>query len=549
MGKKKFKNAASRTGQAIARTDAIPSEIRTANKSSSSTAVWLPVLLCLLLGLYYWYVYSITDGLYQHDEAAHMIDMLSFWDHPLDTLVGLWSRGGYKILYCLSALGGEPAIVFTNILFTCGTAWFAYKVADNYQLKQSWLVIILFGLQPFVINLSFRCYAEVPTMFFSVLLLFFYQKKKYLWAAVVVSFLFTLRQEMAVFALLLGVFFLLKKKWLPILVLVWAPLTLSILGWLKTGDALYIINSVLQGGVGDTYQRNGFFYLWLMLPEITGAIVVVLFITGYLSFFAGSKDRRKQQLRQFHAVLLLFTIYFLMHCVFTSKSFGFGRSGGLGRFIIVVSPFIAIIAQAGFQYLGNITVKVKQKLIVLGISYLVIIIFLLSVKSVLPLVFNSFTVMILARENFLFLFLAAIIFTMLLLQKSNRRFIHTSFLAVIIFLCAVFTVKPLERGGEDETMKYVTDWYWHSSYAQRPLHTSHIMFTYYSLRSSYKTDHVSGFDSLTVINMKKGELFLYENHYSYRNVSPALLDSSHLSLVKEFNFPGSPFAAYLLEKK
>jgi len=546
MGKRKF-NAKKKQHVGYEKGTVPPAAISI--KQPSTSPAYLPLLACILLGIYYWITYTITDGLYQHDEAGHLIDMLSFWDHPLDTLVGLWSRGGYKVLYCIPALGGMTAIVFTNILFSCGAAWFTFQVARQYELKQPWLVIFLFGLQPFIINLSFRCYAEVPTMFFSVLLLFLYQQKKYIATAIVVSFLFTLRQEMAVFAFLLGFFFLFKKKWLPFILLIWAPLALSILGWLKTGNALYIVDSVLQGGVTDTYQRNGFFYLWLMLPEITGVVILVLFLTGYLSLFTGGKEIRRQQWKKFHALLLFFTVYFLMHCAFTSKSFGFGRSGGLGRFLIVVSPFIAIIAQVGFHWLSNAAVKARQRLLLFSLSFLLLLIFLLSVKKIMPLVFNGFTVVVLTSENLLFLFLAVALTWLVLLFNSRNTTAFACLVAVIIFLSAVMTVKPLERGAEDETMKYMAEWFWHSPYAGRPLHTTHVLFTYYSLDGGFGKGQTIEFDSLSVVNMKKGDLFLYDNHYSYRNVSTALLDSSRISLVKEFNLPGSPFVAYLLEKR
>lgn len=509
----------------------------------------LPVLLCVLLAVLYGIVYDKTEGLYQHDEAAHLLDMLNFWDHPLDTITGLWSRGGYKILYCLSALGGYPAIIFTNILFTAGTAWLTWRVARGYQLPQSWLAIVLFGVQPFVINLSFRCYAEIPTMFFTVLVLRLWQMKRYMAVAIVVSFLFTLRQEMMVFAILAGIFFAWRRKWIPLLLLAWAPLVLGLLGWLNSGDPLFLVHSILQGGVTDTYQRNGFFYLWLMFPEVMGSVVVMLFTTGILSFLVGNRPDRLQRLRRFHAVLILFGVYFLMHCAFTSKSFGFGKSGGLGRFLVVVAPCVAIIAHTGFAWLADAARAKRHRVIIACISAIILLMFIASVKEIMPYVFNAFTVMILEKEQVFLVVLATAVLLLIILLSGRMNSVGAGVLAVIIFFGALVSIRPLERGAEDETMKLVSDWYWHSSYAGRPVHTAHILFTYYGLDESGSRKPFPGFDSLSLVNAKPGDLFLYENHYAWRNVSPQLVDKSRLLVIKEFNITGSPFAAVLLEKR
>ncbi|MBX2923972.1 MAG: hypothetical protein KF746_17365 [Chitinophagaceae bacterium] len=510
---------------------------------------YLPLIFCSLLGIWYYYMFSVSEGLYQHDETGHMLDMLGFWEHPLDTMINLWSRGGYKILYAISGAMGEKAIVITNILFTCGSAYLTWLVAKKLELKHAWLGFFLFGLQPFILNLSFRCYPEVPTMFFSILLIFFYLRKQYIWAAVTASFLFTLRQEMAVFAVFLGVFFLVKKRWLPFLLLAWAPIALGCVGWYKTGNPMFIVDTLVQGGFADTYQRNGFFYLWLMIPEIVGAIIAILFISGYISVFTGDKESRKQQFRKFHSVFILFTVYFLMHCVFTSKSFGFGRSGGLGRFIIVVSPCIALIALAGLNFYSSIQASVKTKFKLFAVSFLTLVFYLLSLESIMPAVFNSLVVMSAVDKNAFAIMVSAVIIFLLIILKPQNTQLYAALLAGILFLYTIISVKPIALTAEDETMKDAADWFWNSPYAKDKVHAAHSLFTYYGMKNGGDYRHVMGLDSTTLVNAPKGEIFVIDNHYALKSVSPELLNKSKLVVLQQFNIQGAPFAAVILQKQ
>jgi hypothetical protein len=164
------------------------------NRLLSKTGIESPIfarrllpLLCGLLFVYYFVFSLVSNGYYQHDELGHLTQILGFWRSPLLYLTDPWSRGGYKLLYAIPALLGYYAVVTTNILFTVGAAWNSYRIARAYQLKYAWLAILLTGLQPFVINLSFRCYAEVPAMFFVTLLVYLYLQKRWIWVAVIQS--------------------------------------------------------------------------------------------------------------------------------------------------------------------------------------------------------------------------------------------------------------------------------------------------------------------------------------------------------------------------
>lgn len=510
-------------------------------------AKYIPLILCALLGLLYWQFALSSDGLYQHDEVGHMREILEFWERPMYYILSLWSRGGYKILYALPTLGGINAVIATNIILAVGTAYLVYLISKGYGLENSWLAILLFGLQPFVINLSFRCYSELPAMFFTALFIWLYQQKKWMWASIVVSFLFMLRTELAIFSFLFIIPLIRNKKWYFIPLLGWTPVLLFLLSYVHTGQIDSLIKEGVENGITKSYKRSGFFYFWYMLPEIVGVIPFVLFVTGLLSTFFGYGKKWVTYFAKYNAVVIIFLVYFLMHCVFTSKSFGFGHSGGLGRFMLVITPCIAILALMGFNYLRTVEVPRLRRVIIAALAIIIMLVFFANLTSIMPLVYNSFTVMAIKGSNILFILILAVIMLLLIFTPAYSRSLSVVTGISMVMLTAI-TVKPIELTAEDDAVKLATEWYWNSSYRDRKTYGTHTMAIYYSMRLGEDYKRIAPFDSVTVVNAKKGDIFLYDSHYSGKYVKPEIMNKLQLKLLKKFGIDEKTFMMYVVEK-
>ncbi len=500
--------------------------------------------LLILLFIYYYATSKNSTGFYQHDEIGHLMQILDFWKNPMAYLLDMWARGGYKLLYAIPGLAGETGVVITNILFAVGSSWLAYDIAKRYNLRYAWLAVIFTGLQPFIINLSFRCYSEVPTMFMTTLMVSLYIRKKFGWAALVASFLFTMRQEMAVIALILGVIYLFQKRWIPFLLLAWAPLVLNVLGWIHSGDPLFVLHMMTQGGLQDTYQRNGFFYLWLMLPEINGIVVFYFFLISSIAFF--TLKNKVQALKVYHAVIVVFAVYFLMHCAFTSKSFGFGRSGGLGRFLLVVLPLLGVIATGAVHYLTSEASK-KTKAVVAVVALAVLLLFFAYNEEILPLVFNGYTALADVTQNIQFLVFALAVALLLVWLGKNQQMIVIA-LAVITGLYAVVRVQPIELNAEDAIMSETGLWTQMNAAQTTNLYSNHNMFNYFFMKEGGDHSKIRGYDSATVVNAKPGDVFIFENHYAVKTINPELFQKGNFKVIREVGYDGVGFRAFVLQK-
>lgn len=507
---------------------------------------WLPLLLCIILFVFYFIVSFISKGYYQHDELGHMTQILGFWREPLFYLTDSWSRGGYKILYAIPTLFGYHAVVTTNILFTVGAAWNAYRIARTYELKYVWLAILLTGLQPFVINLSFRCYAEVPAMFFITMLVYLYQQKKWIPVALVASYLFTIRAELSVFALMLGMFFLIKKKWIPFLCLGIAPVILNILGFCLTGDPLYLWHLMVQGGLKDTYLRMGFFYFWLMLPEISGIVIIFTFITGYLSLLFW-KMKKWTAFKQYHAVLIVFTIYFLMHCAFTSQTFGFGRSGGVGRFMLVILPMIAVIGLIGINYLAAAENK-WQKLAICSFAFLLLLLLLCRIDKVSSLVYNGYTTLNFKTYNIAALSIAYILAIALIFKTESRAIVAGS-LALIVSLYTLKCFKPFPFIGEDKNMAAAAIWLFHSDNHPRQVYANHPVAGYEYGRLIHNLWFVKSYNLRIISDAKPGDIFIIDQHYTDGRTRKQLLSSEDFKILQKIDLNNTKQTAWVVERK
>jgi len=505
---------------------------------------YIALFLCIFLMIYFWIVCKKTEGYYQHDEITHFYQIINFWNNPLLYILNLWSRGGYKILYAIPGTFGENAVIFTNIFFTSASCYIAYLIAKKYNFKYPLLAIIFTGLQAFIINLSFRCYPEVPCMFFTVLMSYTYINKKFILTALIASFLFTIRQEMAVFAIILGFVFLFQRKWIPFLLLAIFPLALNILGWLSYGDPIYVLNMFIKGGIQDTYQRNGFFYFWIMLPEICGIVIFYFFLLTGVGFLL---DKNKWSIfKKYHSVLVVFCVFFLMHCIFTSKSFGFGRSGGVGRFMIVISPMIAIIATGGLNYLIS-NRALKYRLLTICLTMAVIISFFTFYDTLLPKVFNSYETVSSYTENMQSIIIALASCLLFVIIPASRKSIYVV-LCILPLLYSFLCIKPVQLNAEDAILRDAANWVETNLPNQKVIYSYHIVFQKFYDLAGGDYNKLQGYDSTTIVKAKPGDVFVFENHYAIKQVNGNLFNTGRFKILKDFGYQGVNFQTYVLQK-
>ena len=282
-------------------------------------------------------------------------------------------KPGWKIFLVLPALFGYKPVLLINCFIAALTAFFTVKLAQQLKMKNSILAGLFFGFQPLVWQISFRSYAEIFTGLALVLSLYFYFKDKFILSGLFCGLAFTARQETALLGIILAIYFAVQKKYIPILFIGVFPLLLNLIGFLHTGDYLWVWSQMKSIGEFQSGIERGFFHYFEMYIFIVGPVVFSFFILGLLApYFA--RNEFKEFVKKEFLVFLFFFVQFLFQCYLVIR----GLNPGTWRYILQASPFAAVIALMGF----NQVFEIKIKKFVLPVLITVIILTLLFFSKV-----------------------------------------------------------------------------------------------------------------------------------------------------------------------
>jgi len=464
----------------------------------------LPLLVTLLLMLLY-FAYSFkSKGYYQQDEANHYLSMLRFWYDPT-AIMGNWAKPGYKILYVLTALGGQKLVVLQNCAFAAFSCFFAYKSAERLGAKNPWVAFILLATQPLWISLAFRNYSEFPAAFLLVLGFWFYSGNKMWPAAFIAGLICTIRQEFYPIAAVFGVWLLFRKNWIPALSIAIFPLLQNLAGYLLYDDPIYLYNQILGTSttLKDAYERMGFDHYFLTSGVVFGPLALSFFVV-----FLAQAVLKKQMPNP--ALMIAALGFFLINCLFNWKEVHIGpATGGNLRYMCIISPLVAIAGALALDSLGEF--RERGKLLWILLPYLVLVgVYLTFEHNFLHLQEDKPDTLPLVGA----VFASALIFLPL---TANLQSIA---LAVLCSFMALVAVKPIKLSPEDKVCQQVSDWYKQNQpeVAGKPLYNSHVMFYYFlgKIEKQISPEPIMISDTATMEKAPVGSIVFWDSHYGFR---------------------------------
>ena len=514
----------------------------------------IPFLLSIGLAVAYFIFSRFSQGFYQHDEAAHFVNMKGFWHDPFSVL-GNWAKPGYKLIYAIPSLFGEQVVVFVNCLFAAFTSFFVYKILKQIKSEYAILGFVLLAIQPFWIQLSFRNYSEIITAFLLTLAVYFHYRNSVNWAIFILSYITLIRQEFYPIVGLYGLYVLFSKKYLAVLFALIPQLFITLWGYLRDGSLMYIYNTVV--GTSDTisnaYPRQGFWHYFKMSQVIFGAIVLTLTV-AYLFLKIYKKELKHWM------VVIPALLFFFLHSLFNAKSLDFGpATGGNLRYMIIISPLLAIMGANIFDDLKSFSKK--YTLLFVLVPYCIVFGTFMSFKH------NN---IVYSEEVFYIPLYFAMIISLLILIPVKK--ISTKVLTIIIIVLGLLlnssTIEAYKINAEDETMKTVAEWYEDQIKQSKDnenratyfdensqVFASHVLFYYFQGKTSFDFRKKSlGINSVSLDTAKVGSLVIWDSHYSYRpNLrATSLPDSYFLDRPSEYtnikNFSKDGFSVKIFVK-
>ncbi|MCB2205694.1 hypothetical protein KQI65_13195 [bacterium] len=505
--------------------------------------IWL--LIPLLVLLYYWFSAGST-GFYQDDEIGHYRNIRQFWGDPF-SIMGNQPKPGWKILMVLPGLFGFTGVALAHCFIAALTVVMTYKLGRSLKIKNSTMAAVFLAAQPLYLQISFRAYSEITAALFIVLSLYFYYRERWVWAALASSYVFAIRQEFALVSLGLGVIFLMRKQWIPFLLLAWTPVTLALIGWIHTGNPTWLLDDMQRIGLGVEVPHKPFWHYFGTYIYMVGPVILSLFVLGYWKEFLPF-ERAKEQISRHGFFFFTFTIMFAWAVISAWDVPNFGANPGHWRYLLSIAPLTAIYAAMGL----NTLFESRNRNIGLA---------LLAVVALLGVLFlardtNGLILTDQPRWDHVGMMIAVLA---LAAAFAGARMlsgpVFVTFLLVGTVAFTVYAEKPRTLDKEASTVKQAAEWYLEQpeEFQQRPLYGNHVLFRYFSDIDINDSNRDRSLQLETLKTAEAGSVIVWDSHYGNSQFGGDVpmeffQGNPTYKLLQQFIAPDQTFGVLVFEK-
>jgi len=294
------------------------------------------------------------------------------WVHH-ELFVGVWSRPLFTFLYALPALAGFRAARAATVLICLAIAWQTWRLAEDLKLPRAPLGIALLFLQPsFFLFCADTMTEPVFALVYVVALRLHHSGRPA--AGMPVASLMILARPEGFFLGMLWAFWGLRitenqpstngslnlqanrsfcrfksairnpQSAMKLLLLA----TGSFLWWLAalllTGDPFFIKHNWPDNWpvTGTVYGAHGLIAYPGRLPEVVGPLLLLVFVYGLVWLL---------KRRRFTTLTSSFLLFFVLHTIL--RAYGLLGSAGYPRYLVAISPAIALITLAGWNEMAK----------------------------------------------------------------------------------------------------------------------------------------------------------------------------------------------------
>ncbi len=280
------------------------------------------------------------------------------WIHH-DLLLNQWGKPVFTVLFSPAAQIGLQAVIWTNLALIFFEAFLVFKIANQLDLKRSWLAPLLFFSCPVVFDNAVSSLTEIICALFLILFIHWSLRGKFFLGALVLSFMPFARSEGFVILGVAVLFFFFTRRWKFIPLLFIGSFVMNAVGFWYTGIPLWIFDSNPYVNTEITsYGSGSFFHFFIWAIPVFGLGFLFLLKSTWLNAHTivsrfkvdwktsdmaeGSKNFILKHQVIFWIVLGSFWGYFMAHTVLWWQ--GMWASLGLLRVMFVVAAPMVLLA-------------------------------------------------------------------------------------------------------------------------------------------------------------------------------------------------------------
>lgn len=532
MNKKKSKNTQSQSQGNILNIQFIESDF----EKKYSKYFWL--IIPLLTILYYSYR-KIAVGFYQDDEVAQYINMINFWADP-SAILGNGPKPGYKIFMVVPALISYDAVLIVNSIIAATTVYMTYILIKIYKINFAFFGALLLASQPMFVGLSFRSYSEIFTALCIIIFLILYKKEYYIFSGLVLGYIFTIRQEIALLIIIFSIIFIKKKNYYAVISLFVFPIIYNLLGFIKSGDILFVLTE-MKSVAGLDYKSQGLMHYFKVYIYIIGPVSLLLFMLGFFGFL-NQTDRWKQYIEKYFLFYLIFVSVFVIQMLTMIND---GPNPGNWRYLLHISPIAAVFCSVGLSNL--FFSKFKNTALIISSLLLIFVFLFLSYKT------DGFR--LLEQTDYTAAIYILITSLIIFFYNTLKNKYQTALIILLIGASYLYFVQPKQLSAENITVKSVAEYIddiEQSKNAQKL--TNHTFIMFYSAQFKENQQLFKKLDMKNLNEAPSGTIIIWESHYGYRpefkNDVPleVLKDTAKYRLIKDFISSDQRFGAFIFEK-
>lgn len=500
-------------------------------------------LIIPILAILYFSYRKIAVGFYQDDEVAQYINMLNFWQDPW-VILGNGPKPGYKIFMVIPALISYDAVLIFNSLIAATTVYMTYVLIRTYKVSYAIIGALLLATQPLYVDLSFRSYSEIFTALCIVTFLLLYKKEKYLFSALLLGYIYTIRQEIALLILVFTVIFTLRKQYLFAAALFIFPVLYNLLGFIKTGDIMFVLTE-MQSVAGLNYKSQGLLHYFKVYIFIVGPICLSLFLLGFFGFLNDTSRIKEYFNKYFEFYIIFISIFVIQMLTMVSD----GPNPGNWRYLLHISPICAFFAAVG---LNNLSLKKfrSSNYIITGIFAVLVLLFLSKAT-------DGFVLLEKAEYIKLIFVVLFFILTIALWNESRTKYIGTLGIALVILAAVhLYFIEPKQLSPENISVKETAEFLDTIDDAKdKEKLTNHTFIMFYSNQYKQEQKLFKKLDLKNLADAPAGSYIIWESHYGYRPEFKndvqldVLRDSTKFTFIKQLVSRDQRFGSFIFKKQ
>lgn len=512
----------------------------TSFEAKYSKYFWL--IIPVLAILYYSYR-KIAVGFYQDDEVAQYINMVNFWADPW-VILGNGPKPGYKIFMVIPALISYDAVLIFNSLIAAATVYMTYILIRTYKVSYAIIGALLLATQPLYVDLSFRSYSEIFTALCIVSFLILYKKEKFLFSALLLGYIYTIRQEIALLIIVFAVIFAYRKQYLFAAALFVFPVLYNLLGFIKTGDILFVLTE-MQSVAGLNYKSQGLLHYFKVYIFIVGPVCLSLFLLGFFGFL-NDTSKIKEYFKKYAEFYIIFISIFIIQMLTMVSD---GPNPGNWRYLLHISPICAFFAAVG---LNNLSLKNfrSTNYIITGIFAVLVFLFLSKATDGFILLEKTEYIKII----FVILFF---ILSIALWNESRAKYLSSLGIALVIIAAVhLYFVEPKKLSPENISVRETAEFVDTIAEAKgKEKLTNHTFIMFYSKQYKDEQKLWKKLDLKNLNEAPKGSYVIWESHYGYRPEFKndvqldVLKDSTKYRFIKQIISQDQRFGSFIFEKQ